>query len=194
MHPVDYNVALIEAMLGEIAAYLLSPEVYWPLERHAPAGGPPFPRLSLGGLLLAFDELEAAQAEMSPAQAESALRLRAARADWEKERPAGLARKAAAELHSRLDLWRAYMADLAEQPDAGEAWAGQVAHRVMASRLAPMASGEPGFPALEARLRSLDARLEGVFKRGEFVWDPRLQAVYPPGPYWFLYGRPRPPR
>ena len=191
MHPTEYNLALIEAMLEEIRAYLVSPELYWPLDRKAPRGSPAFPRLTLGGLALAFDELAAQEPQMDPAQSASLTRLRLRFEQARRQHGAAIATKAARELHSRLDLWQAYLADLVDQPAAGEDYPHQVSNRVMAWRLIELAAAQPDLTQLRTRMGGLDDRLRGLFARGTFIWDPRLQAVYPPDSFWFLYGRPR---
>jgi hypothetical protein len=59
MHPALYSLGLAEAMADELEDYLLSGELFWPLQRRASPGEPPYPQLSLGGLFLTLDELDA---------------------------------------------------------------------------------------------------------------------------------------
>lgn len=39
-------------------------------------------------------------------------------------------------------------------------------------------------------LRQIDARIRQVALPGEFLWDERWKAIFPPQPYWYLYLRP----
>lgn len=39
-------------------------------------------------------------------------------------------------------------------------------------------------------LRQIDARIRQVALPGEFLWDERWKAIFPPQPYWYLYVRP----
>ena len=186
VHPIEANLDLVQAMLGEAQDYLASPEVYWPL-----SGSPAYPRLTLGGLILAMDELRASEPRMDSRLAAAWSRLRTQWDTLRAQRAAGVARKAALELHSRLDLWDAYLGDLRESAGASGEYATQVAYRVMADPLADLARGEASLPGLLTRLSGLDDRLRGRFTAGSFVWDPVLQPVYPRTEFWFLYGHPR---
>ncbi len=191
MRPIDANLDLVQAMMGEAEDYLASPELFWPLAGSAPPGAAPYPRLTLGGLMLAMDEVRASEPRMDTWQASAWGRLTA---QWDALRArltAGVARKAALELHNRLDLWGAYLGELDEAGGSPETYATQVAYRVMASRLAGLARGEASLASLLTHLTSLDDRLRGQLEAGSFVWDLRLQSVYPPNEFWFLYGRPR---
>lgn len=176
-------------MLGEAEDYLASPELFWPLST-GPRGSP-LPRLTLGGLLLAMDELQASAGEMDSRQAADLSRLVSRWETLQARRPAGIAAKAASELSSRLDLWEAYLIDLSETAAATEDYGSQVTYRVMASRLPELAAGEAMLPRLLQRRAELDRRLRDRFESGGFVWDGRLKGRYPQGEYWFLYGRPR---
>jgi len=44
--------------------------------------------------------------------------------------------------------------------------------------------------AQQSFLRQIDARIRQVALPGEFLWDERWQAIFPPQPYWYLYVRP----
>jgi hypothetical protein len=178
-------------MAEELEDYLISRELFLPLQQQAPSEEPPYPQLSLGGLLLTLDELDSLEAELDPALAARLQRLRsrveALRAKW----AAAVQRKAAQELHCRVNLWRAYLSDLEEDPRAPELYPQEAKQRVMAARL-EQASGE-GAESTAARraLYQLDSRLRRRFDPGPFVWDGRLARIYPASEFWFLYGTPR---
>jgi hypothetical protein len=40
----------------------------------------------------------------------------------------------------------------------------------------------------QLRLRQVDNKLQRYLKEGEFISDARLQAVYPPDKFWWMYG------
>ena len=44
--------------------------------------------------------------------------------------------------------------------------------------------------AQQSFLRQIDARIRQVALPGEFLWDERWKAIFPPHPYWYLYVRP----
>ena len=43
---------------------------------------------------------------------------------------------------------------------------------------------------LNDKLIQIDQRIRQHTKGTGFIWDPRLERVYPPSPYWYLYVRP----
>jgi hypothetical protein len=43
---------------------------------------------------------------------------------------------------------------------------------------------------LTTALGKIDRRLRGIGKPSPFVWDARVEAVYPRETYWYLYQRP----
>lgn len=52
--------------------------------------------------------------------------------------------------------------------------------------------GDEAAPALETALAQVDKRIMRTTDESQFVWDKRLESVYPPDDYWFLYRRPLP--
>jgi hypothetical protein len=190
MHPHEYNLKLASFMLEEMEDYLLSSEVFWPLSKR-PLTGPPLPRLTLGGLLLTLDELNAQEKDMSPSQVADhyklGLQMEKVRTKW----AVGLERKAAQELRNRLNLWRAYLTDIEERIDTPENYVHEVRYRVMFEYLADLAARQPEIKSQMVEMRSLDLRLRTIFAPGAFVWDPRLEDIYPRDTFWYLYGLPR---
>lgn len=181
MAPEDPRLEWYAAALDEMAAFLLSDQTVWRLER------PPArlrQELSLGGLLLLQDELHS---EASGWPAEGRRRLEDLDRRWEAVRsshPAALSGKATQELGMRLNLWKGYLADLAESSEAAGEYARQSRQRTMIERLGGMSGGGP------AAMEPLDRGLRESFQSGPFLGAASLEAVYPRSRYWFLYGRP----
>ncbi len=192
MPPPEAALDLAEAMVEELEDYLLSEEILWPISPANRLLGLA-PRLSLGGLLLALDAVSALEPDLAPAQATRALRLQR---KWESQVnrwARALGRKAAREAKMRLDLWRAYLADLEDSPKGAEDYAHEVRQRVIAERLLDFVPDEEEARWLRSGLRGADVRLRAWFRAGPFVWEERLERVYPQSRYWFLYGLPVPP-
>lgn len=99
--------------------------------------------------------------------------------------------KALAESRVRLNLWRAYLADLGERRGEAQNYPNEIRNRLFADYLLDKAGSQAEAASLKAELQSLDGRLSGQFERGEFVWEPELAGVFPEDPYWYLYGRPK---
>lgn len=191
MHPPEWNLDLAEETLAELEPYLLSSELFWPTDRRAPAGSPPFPRLTIGNLLLALDELSVQEGELA-----TALRTRSqrVRAEWDRAlagRIVALERKAQREAEARRNLWRAYVADLVDKPDSAGSYANEVRNRVILARLGQTLGPARAIETSE-QVQSVDAQLRSLFRRGSFVWDPELKRAYAPDGFWFLYGLPDP--
>ena len=189
--PTDHNLDLASAMLEEMEDYLLSNEVFWPLERSAARGAPHFPRLTLGALLLTLDQLEAVQSEMTAGQSASHRRLMMQVDLLRAKHAVALESKAAREASSRLNLWRAFINDLEEAPTRAGSYAYEVRHRVMIARLAELALQSAELKTAADSALALDTRLRRLFEPGDFTWDARLQEAYPAEDYWYLYGNPR---
>jgi hypothetical protein len=178
-------------MLEEIEDYLLSSEVFWPVMKRG-LGGSPLPRLTVGGLTLILNELHVQHEGMSPSQRIAHDKLQGQMDKVRMKWAVALERKAAEELRSRLNLWRAYLHDIEERIDTGENYPHEVRNRAMFEYLADLSIRQPEVEPRVSEMKSLDARLRSLFVPGEFVWDQRLVDIYPKSPYWYLYGTPRP--
>jgi hypothetical protein len=61
----------------------------------------------------------------------------------------------------------------------------------MLARLAEVTPQSAELKATLDHVRAIDRGLRRLFMQDAFIWDPRLQKMYPPERYWYLYGRPR---
>ena len=191
MHPPEYNLSFANAILDELEPYLLSSELFWPLEQRVACGMPRFPRLTLGGLLLTIDELTAQEPELTSSQAAAWLQVQSLFAHNQVRWEVAIERKAVRELNCRLNLWRAYLTDLEEKKEGPENYAHEARQRVMFQRLLHLASKHPEVESLNTSVLSLDSKLRASFITGPFIWDKRLESAYPPPDFWYLYGTPR---
>ena len=190
MHPVDYNLGMARAMLDELEAFLQSPDVFWPLSRSSPDTESPFPRLSLGAVLLTLDELRAAEPDLTPAELTA---TQVVEREFDRIRlkwTVAVEHKALGEMSQRLSIWRAYLQDLGESRAAAEDYPLEVRQRVTLARLSDLAGRNPAIEPTPQSLRQLDDTLRARFEPAKFIWDIRLKAVYDPARFWFLYGGP----
>jgi hypothetical protein len=182
-HVTAHDLATIQHMAAELADYLLSDVAFWQMQ--APSD---FPRLSLGALLLTRARLEAARVQLSPGDLADLDRAERAIDSILAGRPVACEKKAEQELRSRINLWKAFLSDCAEDPRAGDNYAHEVTQRVIASLLLRQ------FPRLtdssEAqRVAALDAQLRPRLRSGAFIWANDLEQAFPSNEFWFLYGR-----
>jgi hypothetical protein len=184
--PTD-QVSWFGAALEGLESFLLSDDVF---RRLGSAPLQPQQDLSLGALLLTADSLAAANIPLSPDDRGRADRLLLRWDEEQARRPAALERKALRELPQRLNLWRAYLTDLAENPREARSFSTDVRNRVLLSRLLPVLSDRSETETWEQRAAALDAALRPIWHPGAFVWDDYLTPAYPREEYWFLYGGP----
>ncbi|MEE9508131.1 MAG: hypothetical protein V3V44_02480 [Anaerolineales bacterium] len=100
-------------------------------------------------------------------------------------------RKAAAELRSRLNLWRGYLSDLEGRPGLGSSYSQEVRNRAISVDLLDAAGNQPEIKTLSASLDAIDSRFRDSFRTGKFVWERVPESAFPAEPFWFLYGRPQ---
>jgi hypothetical protein len=184
MATINADLAFLQAGVSEMKAYLLSDLLFWPLSARPQSGGPAFPSLTLGGLLLARTRLRARgsfQSEGKLVKLEE--ELEANRHRW----GSAWVRKANWEFSSRLRQWQNFMEEYRQNP---EAQAGFFKHEVgLRVMLALLAGAESEPPEAESEmLKALDRLLKLAFINGEFIWEPGLESGFPPETYWFLYG------
>jgi len=176
----------MQAGVEELENYLLSKDIFWPVDIRPPAGEPGYPQLTLGGLLLARKRLIAFN--KSPKQAEDVEKVITSmdkirsnwRVAWEK--------KAERSFGVRLKMWRDYIEEYRQGPlDNADRYAYEVRLRTMLTLLKTEGGGQVS--AEVDLLAILDKFLDTVLINDDFVWEPELQMGFPENIYWYLYGR-----
>jgi hypothetical protein len=185
MASIEADLRFFEAGVANLEAYLLSNELYWPLNLANHPGEPPFPRLTLGNLLLARTSLAG---RWNPLEQQA--RLGKLMTDFELQRSrwrVAWGNKAARSFRSRLNMWRDYLEEYRRTPEAhADRYRYQVRLRVILRLLAPEAEGLE--TAELELLDGLDALLRVVLQPGSFTWENNLQAAFPVEVDWYLYG------
>lgn len=185
MTSFGYELGYLQAGVPALEKYLLSKELYWPLNATAPAGERPYPVLTLGGLLLSrtraralpFSTTQDTQLQGLDEQIEATkLRWRAA---WEK--------KTSQSFQARLNLWRNYLEDYKESPGANaDRFTYEVERRVMLQLFT--SEIETLSQPYHDMLTGLDNRLRSALLPGAFIWDSQFVSGFPEEEYWYLYG------
>ncbi len=176
-----YDAQYIQGGLAVLESYLLSKDLYRPLQETPPGSGdPPYPSLTPGGLLLAYQRLAGRQ---PPAQTAVLAAFDQQRSHWR----SAWELKVGKDLHARLNQWGSYLEELREHiAEHAERYAYEVRLRVMLELLAaelPQAPAE----ALSL-LQAQDAVLRAFLAPGEFVWQADLQPAFPRQRFPYLYG------
>ncbi len=173
------NLHFLKAGLEQLKDYLLSNEVFWNVS--LPAN---YPQLTLGNLLLAAAELQAANGSLATERQQR--ELLADLAGHKKEWRTAWERKAQKEFGSRLRQWAQYVDELAASDNRTPAhYKTDVRVRVLLELLAAEA------PALRGQLASPDARLKRLVADGDFIWDEEVKSAFPKSKYWFLWVKPK---
>lgn len=170
---------IVQQMLRDLEDYLKSDTLYWHVAEPNPLGSH-MPRLTIGALLEAEVRAEAGDAD--------ATQLAAARSQHNRIRaahPALYVSKAIHELHNRLDAWQANLEDEDRKTKAFYAQDARVRAKIY---LLEKTLGADTPAELQQHREQLDLELYEVFVPGEFIWDVRLQAAFPKGACWWLYG------
>jgi hypothetical protein len=185
MTTLAFDQAYIDGCAGELEDFLLSGVLYWPITAPSPEGTPPFPRLTLGGLLLAIKRIQARSngPQYSELTDESTQKIEAVRKHWQ----SAWARKAELEISSRLMQWENFLGEYRKDPQMyARAYPREVYRRVIL-QLLRYETGQNESSAGTA-LEDLDRYLAKVFISGEFCWDSDLEPGFSKDEYWFLYG------
>ena len=180
MWDAETSLKSLEESVEQMESYLLSQDVI-----RTQSGRP---SLSVGLISLDFRWLGSA------VESENQDRLKSVRAELDAVRDkwrVAWERKSAAELRSRLNLWREYLADLERRPGLGSSYPQEVRNRAIAVDLLDAVGNQPEIKTLSASLDAIDNRLRDTFQPGKFVWVQVPESAFPAESFWFLYGRPQ---
>ena len=176
-----YEFRFLRAAEDSLKTYLLSNEIYWPLSVRPPAGAPPYPRFSLGWLLLYTRRLWSARKDSSVAAVLKA--IEETRHEW----LSAWKKKAGLEFQSRLRLWSQYLNDYrSDRAVHAPRYRYEVQRRTMLALLQEEAEEIP-VEQLDL-LVTLDAVLRSSLKPAPFIRDRQQAAAFPKERFWFLYG------
>ncbi|HEX9027763.1 MAG TPA: hypothetical protein VF823_01230 [Anaerolineales bacterium] len=185
MPSVEYDLRYLRAGVATLEEYLLSNDVFWNLGANPPSGEPAYPQLTLGGILLS--QMRAHSKRLTPDQSAELVKIDGqigtARDRWRQ----AWGKKAAAEFHARVALWRNFIEDYRENPKSNaDRYAYEVSRRV---QLFLLQADAQDIPSTEVELLSgLDRFLQSVFLSGDFIWDKEMENSFPRSTFWYLYG------
>jgi len=187
----ERDLTILMAMAGQITAYLIENELFWPIPGRVRGG---MPHLTIGGFLLLQHRLTALrdrlydrqQARLEAAQAT----FRAARAEWRIH----FHNKIAREWEMRVNLLQQFLRDCEtlDAPNCLENWPTAARHRTMLHHLAEILQEGGDGPSAQqkADVDRVDSGLRRYLLQGEtgqFLWGADLAAAYPRDPYWWLW-------
>lgn len=182
------DVATLEIMAAQMAEYLDSEVLFWPMSRSG------MPMLTLGGYLMREYRLLALAGLLSPEQ-QTQVEMAVTRFNQAlAERIVRFEKKARNELQARLRQWEEYLKEVERgTADKSSNYATAVETRAMIAALLDRLSLPPYQTDERAgqHLALLDTRLRNNWQPGDFIWPESWAEAYPPTDYWWLYGSPR---
>ena len=182
------DVTILGAMAGQMAEYLDSEILFWPLGRGD------MPMLTLGGYLLREHRLLALPQLLTP---EQRTQVDAAIFQFNQalaNRVVRFEAKAQHELEARLRQWTETLKEMEHGTlQRSSNYATVVETRAMIHALLDRLGMPPYRPdaRLGQQVALLDTRLQGRWQPDDFAWPTEWQPAYPRGEYWWLYGAPR---
>jgi hypothetical protein len=187
MASTAFDLKFLEASVDELGQYLLSKELYWPLGLRNLKGEAPFPRMTLGWMLLS-EARQQGRSDLTDDQQENLARLSAEIAQQRERWMSAWRIKALLEFESRLKLWTLYMNELKREPQAqANRYPYEIQRRVILTLLQPYTQD------IEEQklvlLSGMDRYLRGALKAGPFVWETELEAAFSDPAYWYLFGQ-----
>jgi len=187
MSGIAYELDYASAGLDVLKDYLLSKELFWPMNLDPSLGRPTSPKLTPGNLLLSFAYLNAYRlgAKLDTRQGNEILKLErefeALRSKW----AVAWEKKVAHEFNSRFRQWGHYLNEVADNASAhAPYYKTEVRLRVILELLRDALVQKP-----EADLSVLDNGLRSYFTPGDFIWDEDLSLGFPRDKHWYLYGQ-----
>ncbi len=193
---MDYSLqttlAITQAMTDELVDYLMGDSLYRQLVVKTPDGVRQ-PKMTLGALLEAVQQLDWQRPQLNPAQRQQLTaieeRIAVARASFAAAWDSLLRR----ELKALLDSWKWYLDDVRENEAARDNYASEAHTRtrieLVQAALAASVPAESSYTDQD-ELDKLDRQLRGLLRRGQYVGPRGSESHYSADQAWWLYGRP----
>ncbi len=183
------DLATLETMAPELDDYIVKDDLYRTVRVHLP-GGDQMLQMSGGDLLTRIFRLAAERERLTP---EEQVRFDAARSMAEKSIYSLRTRfhqRLAREVKARLDSLNWFLDECMSEPARcrGE-YPFEIRNR---QRIDAIVSelGADLSPELKSQISRLDERIRMLVRPGDFVWDARLEPIFPRTRFWYLYVTP----
>ncbi len=178
----EYNFKYAQAGANELKDYLLSKELFWPMQAEKTAGQVPYPKLTIGNLLFYMQRARATILEEAQKSQLAQLEQEVDKihSDWK----VAWEEKAIKEYLSRLRQWRIYLGGVSKAGDSSAFhYKTKVKIRIF---LELLAESVPNIDNKE--LESLDNILRAHFIAGDFMRELFNAAKFPREKFWYMYG------
>ncbi|MBX3052212.1 MAG: hypothetical protein KF753_12090 [Caldilineaceae bacterium] len=183
------DMAVVREMANEMQDYLMGEEVYRTLIV-VTAQGEERIQSSCGDLLARLHKLEGLNKLLTAAQRDELVSIRRRLDATTQSLQARYQGLIVREIRARLNSLQWYLDDCDEDPKACRVqYPFEIRNR---QRIAEMlkALGDRKPADLQGEVDAIDRRLRDMTTGADFVWDKRVQTVYPQDEYWYLYALP----
>jgi hypothetical protein len=183
------DLTVVEAMTAELEAYLVGDELYRTLVVHTPKGDQKL-QMTGGDLLTRLHRLRGQIDQLTPEQ-----RSRFETAEKQAEKSiyslrSRMVQRLQREMKSRLDSLRWFLDEWEQDRRRGRTdYPYEIRNRQRIQEILKFLGNQVP-EDLKAALNQIDHRIRRMTAGSGFLWDARLQSVFPADPYWYLYATP----
>ena len=183
------DLAILEALNGELEEYCTGNDLYRTVRVHTPDGDQ-MVQMSGGDVLTRIFRLAGEEGQLTPDQQQRFQRVRAAAEKTIYSLRTRFHALLNREVKARLDALNWFLDDAVTDPKrARTEYPFEIRNRqrieVIVREL-----GDDLTPELKQQLQRIDGRIRIVAQPTGFIWDKRLERVFPHSPFWYLYVNP----
>lgn len=183
------DLTIVEAMTGELKDYLLRDDVYHMLVVETSSGEERY-QLSLGDLLSRLHRLEVQADQLSPEQRRRLEEIKQTIQDTLRAMESRALALAEREIKTRLNSLRWFLDECRDNRRyCRSEYPFEIRNRQRIQELLAW-FGEKISPELRRQVAEIDQEIRSLVKPADFIWDDRVQDVYPRESYWYLYALP----
>jgi len=184
------DLALAQAMAEELEDYLVKDDLFRQMTVRTPAGDQR-PQMSGSDLLVRLHRLHGERDSLTSAQRATLDQVQASVDATIKTLRTRFLERLERDMKSRLNSLRWFIDDCRQdRKRCRSEYPYEIRNRQRIEEILKVLGADLG-EDLVGQLRQIDERIQSMTVAGEFIWDERLQPLFPRGVYWYLYALPR---
>ena len=184
MMEFNYYERYVRGALSEAKYYLLSNDLFWPLDLTHQLKKAPYPKFTIGNLL--YFRYNTAAAAITPYHKQAITEANTSVDKIKGEWTVAWEKKADMEFSSRLRQWSYYLKELKNNIETyAPYYPVEVRVRVLLQLLVEEIKNNK---EKKDKLLAIDAELHSHFNKSDFVWEADLSRAFPKKEFWYLYG------
>ncbi len=184
------DLAVVQAMAEELEAYLVKDDLFRQMTVRTPAGDQR-PQMSASDLLVRLHRLHGEREKLTPAQQAALDQVQTSVDATIHSLRTRFLERLERDMKSRLNSLRWFIDDCRQdRKRCRSEFPYEIRNRQRIEEILKVL-GDGLDPDLAAQLRQIDERIQYMTVAGDFIWDEKLQPLFPRGVYWYLYVLPR---